>query len=220
MFTWKLASSRRSNICNHQYSGCYRSLPHSLCCPCLGTELCHFKSDRDWMSERKWYQDWGDNRLPENENEHPALWWKDEGSEETTVQSHLLRSGWRGGGKRGKNRPFCGMALSFVCLFLFREPRWTTLAIQLRGKRQGRGEQAKALAQSGDKGSFGSSLGLHGGCCCALANPRQLSLILPPVFSYDYSNRILQTNYLLPALCRNCVFLKIRPGTFFFLIPS
>lgn len=199
------------------------------CRPCLRRELIHFKRDRDWMSEWKWYQDRRDNIELENEKWALSLVMNDEGSEETTVQSHLLRRGQRGGCQRGENRPFCGMALSFVCLFLFREPRWTTLGHPAPWEAAREGRASKGLGSDWRQGKLwllsGSPWRL---LLCLSCTPRQLPLILPLFFcSEPFSPRTIATGFfkeinifLAPFLrksLQNVYFWKSGWGRHFFM---
>lgn len=78
-----------------------------------------FKTDRDWMSEWRWYREVGDNRRSENEKENWAERWRTEDLRRR--ESKVIC--W---GTERENGLFWA-ALSFVCLCLLEsqgEPHW------------------------------------------------------------------------------------------------
>lgn len=86
-----------------------------------------FKTDRDWMSEWRWYREGGDNRRPEHEKENWAERWRTEDLRRR--ESKVIC--WE---TERENGLFLGC--TFICVFVsLGEPRWTTLA---RGKQHGR----------------------------------------------------------------------------------
>lgn len=144
-------------------------------------ELSLFKTRRDWMSEWRWYHDGGNNRRLgkwKGELSRAAEWWTTEDLRRQEAKVICRETG-------RENRLF-PKPLFHLFVSLGESQGDPRMPIQRSGKQPGRfeggGERAKALAQRRDEGSFGLSLGLHGGCCCVSFLTRRLSLIFLSLF--------------------------------------